>query len=293
MADDRTPGELGIGPDQHVTRADPPAAAPDLAGVPEARRAGAQMPTEAMCQKADWLAETTELPTTVPPTTVPPTAELPAVPPTAAAAAVSASAGSPAEPVAQRLRRWGREYGGYLAAGGLAAVVLSCAMTGLPNAVMTWHSGSPVAASSSPATVRSSPAPVPSVTSASGTSATPSRGPTKRPVAAAKPRANASSARSATPTPSPAVLGPASATALAGIVDDYCDRRFDRSAVLLRPWPGSGAEDNWACQRRRRHDPIVANMTEVCALRYGNGAVARYQDARDPFSWRCYREQTG
>ena len=69
VADDRTPGELGIGPDQQVRRADPPAAAPDLAGVPETRPAGAHLPTEAMCQKADWLAETTELPTTAPPTT--------------------------------------------------------------------------------------------------------------------------------------------------------------------------------------------------------------------------------
>lgn len=86
------------------------------------------------------------------------------------------------------------------------------------------------------------------------------------------------------------MLGPTDGWALSGIVDDYCDRRFDRSAALMRPWPGSGAEDNWACQRsRRRDDVIMANMTDACGVRYGKGAAARYLDAKDPFSWRCYR----
>jgi hypothetical protein len=271
VAYDRTPDELGISPGQQAMPATSATAGPHPVRSSGGRPAGAEQPTEAMCRKADWHGETIELPVV----------------------ALSTPAGPTAEPTADRLRSWGREYGGYVAAGALAVVVLACAMTGLPGTQMTWHAGNSVGAASSPATVRSSPAPAPSATSASSPSATPSRRPTRRPAAAARPRVSRSPARSATPTPrptpSPAMLGPTGAAALAGIVGDYCDRRFDRSAVLLRPWPGSGAEDNWACQRRRRYDPIMANMTEACVLRYGKAAVARYLDARDPFSWRCYR----
>lgn len=262
MSSDRTARELGIGAVPEVIAATPGGAQQPAAAAPDAAGAGATQAAEDMCQKADWLAPTTELPTTQPPL--------------------------PAEPRGDRLRRWGREYGGYVAAGVLALVVLICAVAGLPGRLaVTWHPGAPVAANPPSPAAQSPSEAAPS--SPAAPSPTPSRKPTKRPAAASRPRAS-SPARPPSPTPSPKMLGPTDGWALSGIVDDYCDRRFDRSAALMRPWPGSGAEDNWACQRsRRRDDVIMANMTDACGVRYGKGAAARYLDAKDPFSWRCYR----
>jgi hypothetical protein len=192
----------------------------------------------------------------------------------------------PAEPTGDRLRRWGREYGGYLAAGVLALVVLICSVSALDQAGVTWHSGDPLAASP-PSSAAESPSPDASPSpSAASPSPTPSRRPAKR--TAPKPASRPSAARSSA-TPRPRLLGPSDGAALVAMVDDYCDRRFDRSAGLRRPWPDSGAVDNWVCQHRRQRDPIPVNMTDACALRYGSNAVARYLDAKDPFSWRCFR----
>lgn len=284
MSDDRKGDELGIGPGQQPMGGSDAGARQSAAQGADAAEPGAGSAADGMCQKADWLAPTTELPVAAPlpaaelPVAEAPTAELPvAVPP------------QPVESTRDRVRRWGREYGGYLAAAVLAAAVLVCAVAGLPAVDMTWHSATTTAHSPSAAAV-SSPAPVPPspTTSPATASPPPSRKPTRRPAAAPR-RATASPARPPSPTPGPALLGPANRWALAGIVNDYCDREFDRDATLLRPWPDSGAEKNWACQRRRHDDVIVANMTDACQLRYGRGAVARYLDAKDPFSWRCYR----
>jgi hypothetical protein len=260
VSDDRTPNDLGIGPAPEAIVEGPDGADRPVPETPDTTDAGAAEAADGVCQKADWLAATTELPTTDPP--------------------------APAEPTRDRLHRWGREYGGYLAAGVVALVVLICAVTGLPGADMTWHAGSPGAAEPPPA-VQSPSAAVES--SPAGPSPTPTRTPTKRPAAASRPRSASSPTRSPSPA-APTMLGPADGWALAGIVNDYCDRRFDRSGVLLRPWQGSGAEDNWACQRRRRTDVIMANMTDACVVRYGSGSMARYLNAKDPFSWRCYHK---
>jgi hypothetical protein len=256
MSDDRTPRELGIGAVPEVVPASPAGA-----GAPARAASGATADgAEAMCQKADWLGPTVELPATAPP--------------------------RPAESTRDRLRRWGREYGGYVAAGALALVVLICSVTGVTRADLTWHPGIPVAADPPSSTGQSQSAAAES--SPAAPSPTPSRKPTARPAASSRPRTAASPTRSPSRRPSPTLLGPADGWGLSAMVDDYCRRRFDRSAVLVRPWQGSGAEDNWACQRRRRYDLIMANMTDACVLRYGN-AVARYLDAKNPFSWRCYR----
>jgi hypothetical protein len=262
VSDDHTPDEQGMGAVPEKIAAMPGGAGRPAATAPGTAGAAAQHAAQGLCQKADWLAPTTELPVAQP--------------------------SPPAEPRGDRLRRWGREYGGYVAAGALAVVVLICAVAGVPGGLaMTWHAGTPVAAGPpSPAAQSQSGLAHPSPASPS---AAPSRRPTKRPPDASRPRAATSPARPS-PTPSPKMLGPTDGWALSGIVDDYCQRRFDRSAVLVRPWPGSGAEDNWGCQRpRRRGDVIMANMTDACVVRYGKGAVARYLDAKDQFSWRCYR----
>jgi hypothetical protein len=269
VSDERTPDELGIGPVPEAIVECPSGADRPGAGVPDAVAAGTGQSAGAGCQKADWLAPTAELP-----------AAGPAAPGTAAPAPGAVAA---TEPTRERVRRWGREYGGYVAAGVVATVVLICALTGVPGIDMTWHN--PVAADS-PSAAAQSPSAVVNSSPAGPPSQTPTRKPTKRPAAAPKPRA---AARSPSPTPGATMLGPADGWALSGLVDKYCDRRFDRSATLLRPWQGSGAQDNWACQRRRRSDVIIADMTDACVVRYGHGAVASYRDARDPFSWRCYR----
>jgi hypothetical protein len=260
VSDDRTLRELGIGAVPEEIAATRGGAEEPAAAARGAAGSGAVQAAEGMCQKADWLAPTTELPATGSP--------------------------PPGEPRGDRLRRWGREYGGYVAAGALALVVLICAVAGLPGRLaITWHPGNPVAAYPPSPGAQS-----PSEVVPPSPSHTPSRKPTKHPAAASRPRAAASAARTPSPTPSPKMLGPSDSWALSGIVNDYCDRRFDRSAVLVRPWPGSGAVDNWACQRsRRRDDVIMANMTDACVVRYGKRAAARYLDAKDPFSWRCYR----
>jgi hypothetical protein len=350
VADDRTPNELGIGLGPGASPDNPAGLRPATEAPPAGQQAGAGRTGDAMCQKADWLAPTTELPatttkapvtaTTATATLVPPAAaaatattaaaELPAVAPSATdqpggipatedlpaeaagpqpeaagpqaeAAELQAEAGGqqaeadglPAEPASERLRRWGRDYGGYVAAGALAVAVLICSAAGVSQVAMTWHPGAGAAvASPSSAGPSPSPAAQPALPLASP-SPSPSRQPTRRPAAAAAPR-------SQTPPPGPSasakprLLGPDDADGVRDMVNDQC-RRSNRSATLLRPWPGSGAMDNWACKRRHgredneRDDTVVVNMTDVCVQRYGSGMVASYLDAKDPFSWRCYR----
>src|SRR5690606_21563530 len=145
VSDDRKGDELGIGPGQQPMGGSDAGARQSAAQGADAAEPGAGSAADGMCQKADWLAPTTELPVAAPL----PAAELPvAVPP------------QPVESTRDRVRRWGREYGGYLAAAVLAAAVLVCAVAGLPAVDMTWHSATTTAHSPSAAAV-SSPAPVP------------------------------------------------------------------------------------------------------------------------------------
>lgn len=194
-----------------------------------------------------------------------------------------------------RLRRWSREYGGYLAAGGVTVVVLLCSALALGEAGVTWHSGEPVAATSpshpnSPETDPSPEAAVP-VSPVAEPSQMLSRRPARRttnPPGAASPTPPPATSPTATvtATASSKPLGPSS---VARLVDDYCEH-LDRgwNGTLARKWPGSGAVDNWSCADHRGWRQY-ANMTDACVLRYGNGVKARYTDAKDPNSWRCYR----
>jgi hypothetical protein len=243
VSDDRTRGELrnGARPVQDV------AGAPPVAGQP------AGTTGDGGCQKADWLAPTSQLP---------------------ALAEVSR---------AERVRRWGREYGGFVAAGVVAVVVLTCSATALSRAGVTWHQGTPVAISSpsfTPSATRSAPA-------------RRSPAPTGRPAKKAKP-GTAERAAVHSPTPGKAsptralkLAGPADGWGLSRMLNEYCQRRFDRYAALTRR--DGGAANNWACVGRRGSDPALIDMMDACVLAYGSGTVAKYSNAQDPFSWRCYR----
>jgi hypothetical protein len=309
VSDDRTPDDLGMHPSPAGGPGGSAAASPPVTEAAQDRRGAAGQVTEAGCQKPDWLAQTAQLPVTdagthagTPAdlgelvaamlaersrtTAAEPTTELPLIGP--------AQTEAPAEPGSDRLRRWGREYGAYLAAGGLALVVLVCSVTGLSRAGMVWHPANPVAVAS-PSSPAPSPAPAVRPASPAAASPSPSRSRSaKRPVAAAATRSQDPPAPAASPAPSPVLLGPDSGRGVAQLVDAHC-RRSNRSAVLLRPWPDAGAVGNWACQQEQRRgwprgaDTDVADLDAACAQRYGRGAVARYLDAADPFSWRCYR----
>lgn len=224
-------------------------AAPTTDAQPAAEQPGAA--GEDGCQKADWLA---------------PTAQLPAL------GEVSR---------AERARRWGREYGGFVAAGVVAVVVLICSATALSQTGVTWHQGTPVAADSPSYT----PSPVPS----SPRKRPPS--PTGRPVERAKAtvaeRAPSPTPKKTSPTAALRAVGPDDSWGLGRMLNEYCQRRFDRYAALTRR--DGGATNNWACVRRRGSDSTIINMTDACVSEYGSGTIARYTNAQDPFSWRCYR----
>lgn len=191
-----------------------------------------------------------------------------------------------------RLRRWGKEYGGYVAAGAVAIVVLVCATTALTDKDATWHAGEPVAAEVSSALAGTgSPVVRDAASPAIGRSPSASRSPAQRTTSAPQPSgttsASASRSPSRSPSPSPALLGPASGSSLREMVNAYCSQEFRGFAVLRRQ---SGATNNWVCQYRQQSQwrTQSVNMTDVCVHRYGKGAVASYSDAKDPLSWRCY-----
>lgn len=183
-----------------------------------------------------------------------------------------------------RPRSFFREYGGFLAAGALAATVLVCSATTLSRAGVTWYPGDSTAvASASPAVAGSS------IVDNRARAAVKTSAPTRRSAPPTRrPGTRTASSPAPRPTPSPALLGPSDVRGLGSLLNAYCQQRYDRFAAPTRPWRDSGAERNWACLRRRSPDVIMIDMTDACRFRYGRGAAARFLDARDPYSWRCY-----
>jgi hypothetical protein len=188
-----------------------------------------------------------------------------------AAAGAPAGAGAPDRPVPPAVA-WLREYAWLLAAGGVAVVVLLCARYLVGGAAPTWVAGEPVAARPLASTP---PAPAATATSAAAMLTS-----TRAPLA---PTPRASAPR---PTASPVLLGPGGDVELWLMLRRYCDEVHGARDAQLRSG-FSPAENNWEC--RGRGGPVPVDLTAACRHAYGAGAFARYGDADDALSWRCYR----
>jgi hypothetical protein len=191
--------------------------------------------------------------------------------PSRAPAGGSHRAGDAERPVRPAVA-WLREYAWLLAAGGVAVVVLLCARFLVGGAVPTWVAEEPVAARPVATTP---PAPAATTTGAAAMLSS-----TRAPL---PPTPRASTPR---PTASPVLLGPGGDVGLWLMLRRYCDEAHGARDAQLRSGV-SPAENNWEC--RGRGGPVPVDLTAACRHAYGAGAFARYGDADNALSWRCYR----
>jgi hypothetical protein len=187
----------------------------------------------------------------------------------------NATAGRPPGADRRRAARtvaWLREYAWLLAAGGVAVVVLLCARALVGGAAPTWVAGVPVAARPVVTT-----APEPAAAVATRTHAE---------LPTTRARGPSSPARTPGPTASPVLLGPGGEWELWLLLRRYCDEVHGAREAQVRSGL-SPAENNWECRGRGRS--VAIDMTAACRHAYGAGTFARYGDADNALSWRCYR----
>jgi hypothetical protein len=83
------------------------------------------------------------------------------------------------------------------------------------------------------------------------------------------------------------LLGPGSEWELWLMLSRYCSDEHGTSQAQLRSGT-SPAEGNWEC-RDRRGSGVLIDMNAACRHTYGGRAFARFSDADNALSWRCWR----
>jgi hypothetical protein len=215
------------------------------------------------------------------PTWLAPTAQLPLLADDAAPAAAT-----------DRVRRWTRDYAWLLATAGVAAAVLLVSLPLLSKTGPTWNRGDPVAAASAspsplPAApaVADAPSPVPASASPSPTRRSPGPAQTK-----ARANLRTSPSRTVEAAAPPVALGPADGYGLRDMLRGYCRAKYPDANVDASLRSGlDPATNNWECQISGVRDDPLIDMNAACRWRYPPSSFARFADAHNAFSWRCYR----
>ncbi len=194
------------------------------------------------------------------------------------------------------LRRWGREH---LALVSVAAVAVVLVLFSVPFLSDVRRTGNPDGRTAAPG-------PLPAASPSIATPAAPPAPPTSEQSLGARPPAKRQStspppARKPDPPPSrpavppppqpvrprpPVLIGPESPGELFDLLMRYCDNEYGKSEAQLRDGIDP-ATDNWVC--KAQGDEKVIDMTAACRFEYGRQAFARFTDARNAFSWGCYR----